>query len=178
MITSTSKADNYNAIDPNLLIDGDKWLLSLGSFWTGIKSMNINPSTGLPLEKNLTSLAQRKEEDGVIEASCVFKFNNFYYLFTSWDNCCSGASSDYNIRVGRSNSPTGGFVDQAGVSLLNGGGTLILGSHDGIIGPGGQDLIVDNDGPILVYHYWTPAGDIQHLAINKLDFSSGWPVIV
>jgi len=28
--------------------------------------------------------------------------------------------------------PTGGFVDQAGVSLLNGGGTLVLGSHDSV----------------------------------------------
>ncbi|KAF9444396.1 glycoside hydrolase family 43 protein [Macrolepiota fuliginosa MF-IS2] len=179
MVTSTTKANDYNAIDPNTkLTDGNKRLLSLGSFWTGIKSVNINPSTGLLSDQNVTSLAQRTADNGAMEASCVFKFNNFYYLFTSWDHCCSGASSDYNIRVGRSTSPTGGFVDQAGVTLLNGGGTLVLGTHDSIIGPGGQDLIIDNDGPIMVYHYWTPAGDIQHLGINRLDFSSGWPAVV
>lgn len=28
--------------------------------------------------------------------------------------------------------PTGGFVDQNGVALTNGGGTLVLGSHDNV----------------------------------------------
>lgn len=176
MVTSTTPSNNYNAIDPNLLIDGSKWLLSLGSFWTGIKSMNVNPSTGFLLNTSVTSLAQRTANGGAIEASSIFKFNNFYYLFTSWDNCCRGTSSTYNIRVGRSTSPTGGFVDQAGVALTNGGGTLVLGSHDNIIGPGGQDLMMDNDGPILIYHYYTPSGSF--LGINRLDFSSGWPAVV
>ncbi|KAF9454809.1 glycoside hydrolase family 43 protein [Macrolepiota fuliginosa MF-IS2] len=176
MVTSTSTANNYNAIDPNLLIDGSSWRLSLGSFWTGIKSMSLNPSTGFLSSSTVTSLAQRTANGGAIEASVVFNFNGFYYLFSSWDNCCQGTSSTYNIRVGRSTSATGGFVDQAGVSLLNGGGTLVLGSHDSIIGPGGQDLMVDGDGPILVYHYYTPSGSF--LGINRLDFSSGWPVVV
>lgn len=176
MVTSTSSANDYNAIDPNLLIDGSNWYLSLGSFWTGIKSMNINSSSGLLRDSSVTSLATRTANSGAIEASSIFKFNNLYYLFTSWDNCCQGTSSTYNIRVGRSTSPTGGFIDQAGVSLLNGGGTLVLGSHDSIIGPGGQDLLLDGDGPILIYHYYTPSGSF--LGINRLDFSSGWPVVV
>jgi hypothetical protein len=29
-------------------------------------------------------------------------------------------------------SATGGFVDQAGVALTNGGGTLVLGTHDSV----------------------------------------------
>jgi hypothetical protein len=29
-------------------------------------------------------------------------------------------------------SPAGGFVDQEGVGLINGGGTLILGTHDDV----------------------------------------------
>lgn len=49
--------------------------------------------------------------------------------------CCSrpvGTSSTYNIRVGRSTSVTGGFVDKSGVALTSGGGTLVLGSHDSV----------------------------------------------
>ncbi|GLB38305.1 putative glycosyl hydrolase 43 family protein [Lyophyllum shimeji] len=176
LVTSTSSANNYNAIDPNLLIDGGKWYLSLGSFWTGIKEMTLSSSTGKPSTSSVTSLAQRTANGGAIEASVIYKHGSFYYLFTSWDNCCRGTSSTYNIRVGRSSSPTGGFVDQAGVSLLNGGGTLVLGTHDSIIGPGGQDLMDDVDGPILVYHYYTSSGSF--LGINRLDFSSGWPVVV
>ena len=48
-------------------------------------------------------------------------------------------------------SPDGGFVDQAGVALTSGGGTLVLSTHDNIVGPGGQDLMDDGDGPILIY---------------------------
>ncbi|KAG5721688.1 Arabinan endo-1,5-alpha-L-arabinosidase [Termitomyces sp. T112] len=176
LVASTSPGNNYNAIDPNLLIDGSNWYLSLGSFWTGIKLEILSSSTGKPSSSAVTSLAQRTANNGAIEASTIYKFGNFYYLFSSWDLCCQGTSSTYNIRVGRSTSPTGGYVDQAGVSLLNGGGTLVLGSHDNIIGPGGQDIMTDVDGPILVYHYYTPSGSF--LGINRLDFSSGWPVVV
>ncbi|KDR82661.1 hypothetical protein GALMADRAFT_238117, partial [Galerina marginata CBS 339.88] len=176
MVTSTSSANNYNAIDPNLIIDGSKWLLSLGSFWTGIKEMSLSPSTGKLSSSTVTALAQRTANNGAIEASVVFKYGSYYYLFTSWDNCCQGVNSTYNIRVGRSSKATGGYVDKSGVALTSGGGTLVLGTHDSIVGPGGQDLLVDVDGPILVYHYYTPSGNF--LGINRLDFSSGWPVVV
>ncbi|KAF4617568.1 hypothetical protein D9613_005891 [Agrocybe pediades] len=160
----------------NFITDGGNWLLSLGSFWTGIKEMTLSPSTGKLASSTVTSLAQRTANGGAIEASVIYKHGSFYYLFTSWDKCCQGTSSTYNIRVGRSTSPTSGFVDQAGVALTSGGGTLVLGTHDNIVGPGGQDLMDDADGPILVYHYYTSAGSF--LGINRLDFSSGWPVVV
>lgn len=69
----------------------------------------------------------------------------------------------------------GGYVDKSGVALTSGGGTLVLGSHSSVIGPGGEDVYTDSDGPILVYHYYTPSG--SKLGINRLDFSSGWPVV-
>jgi len=176
LVTQSSSANNYNAIDPNLLIDGSNWYLSLGSFWTGIKEMTLSSSTGKLSSTAVTALSQRTADNGAIEASVIFKNGSFYYLFTSWDLCCQGVSSTYNIRVGRSTVPTGGFVDQAGVALTAGGGTLVLGTHDNIVGPGGQDLFNDVDGPIMVYHYYTPSGSF--LGINRLDFSSGWPVVV
>ncbi|KAI0030562.1 arabinanase [Vararia minispora EC-137] len=176
LVTSSSSAVNYNAIDPNLLIDGKNWILTLGSFWTGIKEMTLGSSTGKPSSSSVTSLAQRTANNGAIEASILWKQGSFYYLFTSWDNCCNGLSSTYNIRVGRSASPSGPFVDQAGVRLLNGGGSLILETHGSIVGPGGQDLMTDVDGVVLVYHYYTATTSI--LGINLLDFSSGWPVVV
>ncbi|KAF8963305.1 glycosyl hydrolase [Flammula alnicola] len=178
LVTRSSSTNDYNAIDPNLLINGRKWYLSLGSFWTGIKEMDLNPFTGQLLEGNatiITSIAERFVNSNSIEASVIFQHERFFYLFTSWDFCCQGVNSTYNIRVGRSLMPTG-FVDQGGVPLIDGGGTLILGTHDNIVGPGGQDLFVDKDGPIMVYHYYTPTGSF--LGINRLDFSTGWPVVV
>ncbi|KAJ7202846.1 glycoside hydrolase family 43 protein, partial [Mycena pura] len=174
LVTSTATGATYNAIDPNLLIHGSNWYLSLGSFWSGIKLETLSASTGKPTSSAVTSLSTRTANNGAIEASVIFKFGSFYYLFSSWDNCCEGTSSTYNNRVGRSSSPTGGFVDASGVSLLNGGGTLVLATHDSIVGPGGQDLMTDTDGTLLVYHYYTSAGSF--LGINRLNFTSGWPV--
>ncbi|KAK0464704.1 glycoside hydrolase family 43 protein [Desarmillaria tabescens] len=175
LVTSTSSGDSYNAIDPNLFISGSTWYLSLGSFWTGIKLMKLSSSTGLSSSSSVTSLAERTDDDGAVEASSIYKYGSYYYLFTSWDICCEGTSSTYNIRVGRSTSISGTYYDQDGVSLLEGGGTLVLESHDNIYGPGGQDVYEDSDGPILVYHYYTSSG--SYLGINLLDFSTGWPVV-
>ncbi|EJD00719.1 uncharacterized protein FOMMEDRAFT_187204 [Fomitiporia mediterranea MF3/22] len=175
LIISTAPGDSYNAIDPNLIIDGREWYLSLGSYSTGIKGEEVVPLDG-HVTGSLDSLAARSGGTTAIEASVIFKYGDFYYLFTSWDQCCEGTNSTYNIHVGRSTSLRGGYVDANGVPLISGGGTLVLETHDGITGPGGQDLLVDDDGPILVYHYYTDAGRL--LGINRLDFSSGWPVVV
>ncbi|KAF7440896.1 hypothetical protein PC9H_001245 [Pleurotus ostreatus] len=175
-IVTTGLKLNIFLYDSSLIIDGSNWYLALGSFWTGIKLVKLSSSTGKPSSSSVTALAQRFTASGAIEAASVFKSGSFWYLFTSWDKCCSGTSSTYNIRVGRSSSPTGPYVDQAGVALTSGGGTLVLGTHDNIIGPGGQDVMADGDGPILVYHYYTSSGNF--LGINRLDFSSGWPVVV
>ncbi|KIO19814.1 glycoside hydrolase family 43 protein [Tulasnella calospora MUT 4182] len=177
LVTTTSTSNTYNAIDPNLVIDGSNWYLALGSWWTGIKQ--LSSSTGLTTSSTATALAQRTAASGAIEAAALYKYGSYWYLFTSWDVCCQGTSSTYNIRVGRSTSPTGGFVDQSGVALTSGGGTLVLGTHDGIYGPGGQDVFDDIDGPILVYlpYLGLNSGFIQ-LGLNRLDFSSGWPVVV
>ncbi|KAF9534495.1 secreted arabinase [Crepidotus variabilis] len=170
LIISTTSSNDYNAIDPNLFIDGSNWYLSLGSWWTGIKLLSLNPSTGKASSTSLTSLASHNNG---IEASNIFKYGSYYYLFTSWDQCCNGVSSTYNIRVGRSSKVNGPYVDKSGVALTSAGGTLLLGTHDKIYGPGGQDLMTDGDGPILIYHYYTTG--LPQLGINRLDFSSGWP---
>ncbi|KAH8115649.1 glycoside hydrolase family 43 protein [Phellopilus nigrolimitatus] len=176
LVISTTDVDDHNAIDPNLLIDGSSWYLTFGSFFTGIKGVPLDPSTGKTSSNTLDSLAERTDNGGAEEASVIYKNGDYYYLFISWDKCCEGTSSTYNVRVGRSLSSTGGFIDASGVALLKGGGTLVLETHDAIFGPGGQDLLTDNDGPILFYHYWPTTGNLQVLGVNGLDFSSGWPV--
>ncbi|CUA73952.1 arabinan endo-1,5-alpha-L-arabinosidase [Rhizoctonia solani] len=175
LVISTSPSNDYNAIDPNLIIDGSNWWLSFGSYWTGIKLVQLGSSTGKPSSSTIYSIARRTANSGAVEAPIIVKNGSYYYLFTSWDNCCSGTSSTYNVRVGRSTSITGPYVDQSGVSLSSGGGTLILASHDSIIGPGGQSVFKDTDAWVIDYHYYTSTGSL--LGINLLDFSSGWPVV-
>lgn len=60
----------------------------------------------------------------------------------------------YSIRVGRSKSARGPFVDQSGVELTAGGGTIVYGSHDYVYAPGGQGVLSDYNGrDVLYYHY-------------------------
>ncbi|KAF8990502.1 glycoside hydrolase family 43 protein [Cyathus striatus] len=175
LVTSTSSANDYNVCSIFTYL-GKEWFLSFGNFWTGIKLVSLDPLTGLLRDRTMTSLAERSMNAGNIGASVIFGFGGYFYLFTSWDNCCQGLSSTYNIRVGRGTNVMGPYVDQDNVDLYAGGGTLVLSSHENIIGSGGQDLLLINGKPILVYHYYTPTG--SYLGINNLDFSSGWPVSV
>lgn len=48
--------------------------------------------------------------DGAIEAPFIFKKNDYYYQFISWDYCCRGEKSTYKVMVGRSKSATGPYV--------------------------------------------------------------------
>jgi arabinan endo-1,5-alpha-L-arabinosidase len=178
LVIESSSAVDYNAIDPNLIIDAqNQWWLTFGSFWTGIKAIRLDPATG----KRSTSdtavrpLSQRLTASGSVEAPFVFRHNSMYYLFVSFDFCCQGAASTYRVMVGRSASITGPYVDRAGVAMTSGGGTEILAAHGSIHGPGHQAVITDVDGDILVYHYYADSG-ASFLGINRLGWdSAGWP---
>ncbi|THH16702.1 hypothetical protein EW146_g3976 [Bondarzewia mesenterica] len=163
LVTSTSSSNDYN-------------IQEIGISRSAPSGRELkSSSTGKPSSSTVTSLAERTAANGAIEASVIYEYGSYYYLFTSWDLCCQGTNSTYNIRVGRSSSVKGPFVDESGVALTEGGGTLILGSHGSIIGPGGQDILTDSDGILLIYHYYTSSGSF--LGINHLDFSSGWPIV-
>ncbi|MFJ8080954.1 arabinan endo-1,5-alpha-L-arabinosidase [Streptomyces sp. NPDC096205] len=180
IVHSSSSSSDYNAIDPNLFVDSDgKWWLSFGSWWTGIKMIQINPSTGKQLSTNTTrySLASRPSGTKAVEAPFVVKRNGYYYLFASYDVCCQGTGSTYKVKVGRATSVTGPYYDKNGVALMNNGGTPVLESHGSVIGPGGQSIMADADGDLIVYHYYDGNDNgTPKLGINLLNWSSGWPV--
>ena len=114
-------SDNYNAIDPCPFVDddGSMWL-SFGSYWSGIKS-SLDPATGKRITPGSTiySLAGSN-----IEASYLYKRGGYYYLFVNNGVCCSGVNSTYNIRVGRSTSVTGPYLNRSGQNLVSNDGTL------------------------------------------------------
>ncbi|MCQ4209609.1 arabinan endo-1,5-alpha-L-arabinosidase [Streptomyces longispororuber] len=177
--TSTTASD-YNAIDPNLFVDDDgTWWLSFGSWWTGIKMIRIDPSTGKQLASNTTrySLASRPTGTKAVEAPYIVKRGGSYYLFASYDTCCAGTSSTYKVKVGRAAGVTGPYYDKSGVSMTNNGGTPVLESHGSVIGPGGQSIMNDTDGDLIVYHYYDGNDNgTPKLGVNLLNWSTGWPV--
>jgi arabinan endo-1,5-alpha-L-arabinosidase len=182
LVYSSQPADNFNAIDPALLVDSSgRWWLSFGSFWSGIKMIQIDPATGKQAAWNTTrySIAERPSPDAE-EASYIYPHGGFYYLFVSFDYCCRGVNSTYRIMVGRSASPTGPYTDENGTAMTSGGGTQILATHGNVIGPGGQSVMHDTDGDLLVYHYYAASlNGTPELGINLLGWtSSGWPFVM
>lgn len=180
LVFRTSSSDNFNAIDPALVSDasGGKWL-ALGSFWSGIKIIRLDPKTGMPAESTPTvhSIASKPFPDPEEGASITYH-DGFYYLFVSVDYCCRGINSTYHIQVGRSTSVTGPYTDAAGTDMTNGGGTEVQGTDAGMIGPGGESVFRTRDGrDLLVYHYYDAFsnGDAW-VQIRPLSWVNGWPV--
>ncbi|QNP66764.1 arabinan endo-1,5-alpha-L-arabinosidase [Streptomyces genisteinicus] len=180
VVYSSTSSSDFNAIDPNLFVDDDgRWWLSFGSWWTGIKMIRIDPSTGKQLSSDTSrrSLASRPSGTKAVEAPFVVKRNGYYYLFASYDTCCAGTGSTYKVKVGRATAVTGPYRDRNGVAMTNNGGTTVLESHGRVVGPGGQSILKDVDGDLIVYHYYDGNDNgTPKLGINLLDWSSGWPV--
>jgi arabinan endo-1,5-alpha-L-arabinosidase len=181
LVLSTQTTDDYNALDPGLLVDRQgRWWLSLGSFWSGIKMVRLNPATGKPFGSDPTihDISERAFPDAE-EGSYIIEHGRYYYLFVSFDYCCQGVNSTYNVRVSRSTDPTGPYVDESGTPAMSGGGTEILATHGRYIGPGGQTVLRLGGEDLLVYHWYDGDNDgVPMLGINPLRWSaSGWPSV-
>jgi arabinan endo-1,5-alpha-L-arabinosidase len=185
--------DDFNAIDPNLVLDekGQPWL-SFGSFWTGIKMRRIDVKTGLLSadDAKIYPLATRKRPDNpppnppglpgdwqAVEAPFIIRHGDFFYLFVSFDLCCRGAKSNYKTMVGRSRSVTGLYVDAAGNSMLEGGGTPLLLGNKRWLGPGGESLLQQKDRDIIVFHAYDGASGDAYLQISTIAWVDGWPKV-
>lgn len=179
-VISSSTGDMYNAIDPQIFIDdeGSPWLC-FGSFWTGIKLTELDSRTLMPIDADhLISLAYRPDSTAV-EAPFIVKHNDYYYLFISFDSCCNGVQSTYKIAVGRSNEIEGPYYDIEGLSMLEGGGSILVHSDDRWKGPGHCGVYESGDSYILYYHaYDAEWNGNPTLRIQALFWDSeNWPVL-
>ncbi|MCJ1446169.1 MAG: hypothetical protein MMC23_006674 [Stictis urceolatum] len=186
---SSSSGKAYNAIDGNLIqLTGGEYQLNFGSFWGDIQQVSMSSGTSKASSSSAVQIAYDPSGSHPVEGSFMFYRSGYYYLFYSWGICCGydttrpAAGQEYKIKVCRSTSSTGGFVDKSGVSCTNGGGTVVLESHDNVYGPGGQGIMTDPTyGTVLYYHYVnTNIGyaDGQKLfGWNTIGWSSGWPTV-
>ncbi|MBI1258175.1 MAG: family 43 glycosylhydrolase, partial [Chloroflexi bacterium] len=130
-------------------------------------------------DDTLYSLARRPDSTDAIEAPFIIRKGDYYYLFASYDFCCRGADSTYNVRVGRSDTVTGPYADKDGVAMLDGGGTQVTFPTDRWKGPGHNGILQDNGVEYIVYH----AYDAEHqgdptMRIDQLVWDAdGWPSI-
>ncbi len=176
MVISSNARDRFNAIDPAVIQDGPELWMSFGSFWDGIMLIELDPKTGL--RKDADGKPIRLADSQEIEAPFIHKEAGWYYLFVNWGKCCRGADSSYEIRVGRSKQITGPYMDKDGVSMVDGGGTLLLGSEGRYIGPGHASILKKGKQQWLSHHYYDK-DDRGHskLRLVPLDWEDSWPVV-
>ena len=201
VIASHRHRDNWNAIDPNLIVDkkGQPYL-AFGSFWDGIQMVKLSKKDyQTPIGKPVT-IARRigrkltlAEIDNVasytiegndtieagpnaVEAPFIYYRNGYYYLFVSFDFCCRGAGSTYNTVYGRSKKVTGPYLDQKGRPMEKGGGIRIYGPDEEYFGIG-HCSVYDIDGQTnFISHAYEKAHEGRaKLFIRPLTFDKeGW----
>ena len=154
VITSKEKRDNWNAIDPNIVID-DKdcpWM-TFGSFWDGIQ---------------LVKLDNTMQHDG------------WYYLFASWDYCCRGEKSSYNVVVGRSKKVNGPYIDREGRKMIDGGGTVFFQGDKKEFEAAGHCAVyhMDNKDIFICHGYSIPMHGQSILIQKEIKWTAdGWPEV-
>jgi arabinan endo-1,5-alpha-L-arabinosidase len=178
-VVRSRPGDDFNTIDAGIVEDADGTpYMAFGSYWSGIRMVELDWPSGklADPEAEYLHIADRKASPNAIEAPYIVENDGYYYLFTSWGQCCQGVNSDYKIMVGRSEDVTGPYVDREGRSLLDGGGTTVLTTSGNRVGPGGQSLSDD----IIAYHFYDAgAGGAARLALQPVVWGEdGWPELV
>jgi arabinan endo-1,5-alpha-L-arabinosidase len=176
--------------DPDVLRDSEGMHhLYFGSYYGGIwaRDLDVSPEGELSTSADSATqiaIANRYEGAEVVER------DGLYYLFVSATDCCRGALTGYSVFVGRSESPTGTFVDATGASLLAGrvGGTPVLSMNGNRwVGPGHNSVFVDFAGQWwTTYHaidrsdpYFANAGAFtkRPMLLDPIDWIDGWPQV-
>ncbi|RYZ48497.1 MAG: arabinan endo-1,5-alpha-L-arabinosidase, partial [Sphingobacteriales bacterium] len=189
-----SKNDNSiqtNAIDPTVVVTpgGEHWMY-YGSAWDGIYVLKLNPATGLAQNNGDkgTRIAQRGFTNSVVNGNIegpeiiYHPGQAKYYLFIAYD----WLETKYNVRVGRSSSPQGPFLDYKGNDINNESdhGPMILApykfqNHGGWQGVAHCSVFEDN-GQYYMAHQGRPGVDKYYMVmhVRKIFWmENGWPVV-
>lgn len=191
----TSLNDNSrqtNAIDPTVIIDqqGQHWMY-YGSAWDGIYMLKLNPTTGLA--DNAGDKGRRianrgftgGKYNGNIEGPDIIYNPTLrkYFLFIAYD----WLSTKYNVRVGRSDSPEGPFLDYNGKDINTDidHTPMILApykfmGHGGWQGVAHCGVFNDGNGQFYMAHQGRPGVNFYYmnLHVRKIYWTSdGWPVV-
>jgi len=176
VVASSDGVELCDAIDPGFLLDptsGRLWV-TYGTYWGYIRIVELDPKTGHHVEGN-----QPVNVAIDCEATDPVYHDGWYYLFGTHGTCCDGANSTYNLRVGRSKSVTGPYLDNRGNDMLKGGGKLVAAASGRFVGLGHFGLMDLGDGvQKFSCHYEADLdrGGRSVLDIRPLLWKDGWPV--
>ena len=195
-VVVSHKEDNWNAIDPNIVIDdNDKPWVVWGSFWDGIQMAPLDDTMHILSGYKPQTIARRYapgcEPDepnptskfagpNAIEAPFIFKHNGMYYLFVAWDYCCRGSLSNYRVAVGRSLSVSGPYQDRSGKDMRLGGGEIFIEGDKTEFEALGHCSVYNFDGEdwFFCHGYSVSKNGAPLLVQRKIAWTAdGWPVV-
>lgn len=172
------QADQGGSIDASAFTDddGQRYLLwKNDGNCCGLDTwLYIQPvaADGLTLTGQPTQLikADRGWEGQLVEAPTLWKQAGKYYLFYSAN---SYAGVDYAIGYALADAPTGPYTKPSDGPLF------ATDPASGVaLGPGGQDVVLDDDGETwLMYHAWDPSAAYRRAALARLTWQGATPVV-
>ena len=181
-----------NAIDPELFFDkeGRLWMV-YGSYFAGIYVKELHNSGekfGLPKEDGFGKKVWWDGYSSGVEGPFIFyaEETDYYYLMVSEGNL----ASNYNMRIARSKTLDGPYLDITGNDVVgpNGKGNKLssnyrFSSEDYGHAALGHNSVIKKDGEYFcIYHERSSSGNkiIQHYNVKtrKLVFNEdGWPML-
>lgn len=183
VISSSPTRDDWNAIDPNVVIDdaGEAWM-AFGSFWSGIRIVRLDEDLSRTYSPTVTRLIAARDRaqsrENAIEAPFIFRHDGYYYLFVSIDACCRGAKSTYKMAVGRSRRIDGPYLDRDGRPMTEGGMTRLASSSDKWAAIGHCCIHTIGSRDFLAAHAYDARNGRSTLFIRPIEWDAdGWPAI-
>ena len=191
VVTSMNSGPGTNAIDPSVVVtpNGEHWML-YGSSWDGLFELQLNATTGLALTPGERGVRKVRRgttggmTNGNLEAPEII-YNaqkGMYYLFVAYD----WLATKYNVRVYRSTSPNGPFLDYNGVNVDNqaDNGPMILAPYKFSDHQGWQGVshcsVFENNGQYFMAHQGRPSINpaFMVLHVRKIFWTAdGWPIV-
>ncbi len=195
-----------NAIDSTIYYDTDgRMYMTYGSWSGGIFTIELDKATGKCIHPKSGTTADGRMIDSYFGTKISGGYGKsgegpfieyspetgYYYLWVTYGGLA--ANGGYNMRVFRSTSPTGPFVDAAGrPAVLEGNtnldsvGVKVMGNYKfssldtAYMAPGHNSVLRDDDGQwYLFYHTRFNRGNEWHeVRVHSMYFSEdGWPVV-
>ena len=187
---------NRTVFSPEVIADqtGQLWI-AYGGIFAGLSIRQLSTN-------GLTSNAGTEINiavDNYYTNPYILYKNGYYYEFaTPAGACCGGAYSTYSVRVGRSTSITGPYLDAEGNDMnaysatsgtngAPGGDTVLVNTGNTIAGPGSNVTFTDEAGQdyilysgVLTTQQYLPnvtGYTARQLMMDPLDWVNGWPVV-
>lgn len=200
IIQSFPGVTNWNAIDPNMIVDekGDPYM-AFGSFWGGLQLVRLQQDAlalADTVKYPLMTIASRKQDPSspnpaaidnnpvdaggnAIEAPFIYKHGGYFYLFASIDYCCRGIESTYKMIVGRAKSVKGPYLDDQGMDMARGGGKLLLQGDERWHGVGHNAVVSIKGVEYILFHAYDGNDNGKpKLRLRTLSWDEdGWPEI-